>query len=79
MSATRDTSQKHKFVFQNLYHIYKKQDPIATQATMVAIQSDHKPKVSPQAQLLINNLEKLQNLHKELQLMLKELEDLVKE
>jgi hypothetical protein len=80
MSATKDKSQQTKFVYSNLYLIYKKGKAAAVAAepmkqSIVNLQ----PVADPAYQSLRENLKHLNTLHQRLKAMLAELETLVKD
>lgn len=65
MSATRDTQSKIGWSFSNIYHIFKDK-------------SEVKPVVTA-FEPLKNNLQKLNELHDRLKVMIQELEDSMRE
>jgi len=75
MSATRDKGQQFKFVYSNMYKIYKSGKPHDLIGS-VAIVRDEKPKTPFES--LQQNLKELEALHVRLVKMLEELEELTK-
>ena len=76
MSATRDKSQRHTFVYRNMYHVYKGTEKVNNIVTL----HEKKPtKPTDPLSSLAENLTTLNQLHSRLNEMLAELESLVRE
>ena len=81
MSSTRDKSQSITFVYTNLHQIYRNAKAETTTGVeridgSLALKVIQAP-ASPALSELRHNIDKLQDLHSRLHVMLKELEELV--